>query len=95
MRSTDLTTRPSLCSLPIEVKQAILCHIRDLHTLKAAILSHPNVYSAFLGGKELIALRVLLNVIPHGLLPEMNLILNGEVLNFLTMTRTGKNNSQN
>lgn len=65
MGSADLAAQPSLCSLPTEIKQVILCHISDLHTLKAAILSHPTVYSALLDGKEFIALRVLLNVIPH------------------------------
>lgn len=80
MDSTDLVARPSLRSLPTEVKQAILCHLPDLHALKAAILSHSSIYSAFLDGKELIALRVLLNFIPRGLLPDAALAFDASTM---------------
>lgn len=70
-----VTRRALLCSLPTEVKQTILCHLPDLHALKAAILSHPSLYSAFLDRKESIASQVLLNLIPHGLLPDAILAL--------------------
>lgn len=80
MESTDLDARPSLCSLPTEVKQKILCHLPDLYALKAAILSHRSIYSTFLDGKELIALRVLLNFIPSGLIPDAALTLDASTI---------------
>lgn len=71
MEATELIAqRALLCSLPTEVKQTILCHLPELHALKAAILSHSSLHSAFLDRKESIALRVLLNFIPHELLPD-------------------------
>lgn len=79
--------RPSLCTLPIEVKQAILCHLPDLRTLKATILSHSSIYYAFLDGKELIAVKVLLNVIPHGLLPDAALALDASSIEGWTWHR--------
>ena len=76
MKSTELVSRRALlCLLPTEVKQTILCNLPDLHALKAAILSHSSIYSAFLDRKESIASQVLLNVIPHGLLPGAMLAL--------------------
>lgn len=87
MDSADLVSRPSLCSLPTEVRQAILCQLPDLHALKAAILSHSSIYSAFLDGKELIALKVLLNVIPHGLLPDAAFALDASSIEGWTWSR--------
>lgn len=80
MDSTDLNASPSLCSLPTEVKQEILCHLPDLYALKAAILSHRSIYFAFLDGKESIALRVLLNFIPRGLLSDAALSLDASTI---------------
>ena len=72
--------RALLCSLPTEVKQTILCHLPDLHALKAAILSHSNLYSAFLDRKESIAFQVLSNFIPHELLPDAMLALDASFI---------------
>ena len=67
--------RVLLCLLPTKVKQTILCHLPDLHALKAAILSHSSLYSAFLDRKESIASQVLSNFIPHELLSDAVLAL--------------------
>lgn len=71
MDSTNLkAARPSLCSLPIEIKQVILYHLTDLSTLKAAILSHSTIYSAFTNKKASITIQVSLNSIPQDLFPD-------------------------
>lgn len=58
MEATEVVARRALlCSLPTEVKQTILCHLPDLHALKAAILSHSSLYSAFVDRKESIAFQ--------------------------------------
>ena len=72
--------RALLCSLPTEVKQTILCHLPDLHALKAAILSHSSLYSAFVDRKESIAFQVLSNFIPHELLPDAMLALDASFI---------------
>ena len=87
MDSTDLVSRPRLCSLPTEVKQAILCRLPDLHALKAAILSHSSIFSAFVNGKELITIQVLLNLIPHELLPDAAFALDASSIEGWTWSR--------
>ena len=63
-------SRPSLCTLPLESRQAILCHLQDLQTLQAAILSHPAIYSAFVDRKQFIIYQILTNAISPELLPD-------------------------
>ncbi|PLB51354.1 hypothetical protein P170DRAFT_464271 [Aspergillus steynii IBT 23096] len=60
----------TLCTLPIECRQAILCYLPDMHALKAAVLSHPAMYSAFIDRDEWILSRIMGKVIPGDLLPD-------------------------
>ena len=72
MDSNNLkTAKPCLCSLPIEIKQVILCHLTDLSTLKAAILSHSTIYSAFINrNPPPITIQVSLYYVPQDLFPD-------------------------
>ncbi|PLB37485.1 uncharacterized protein BDW47DRAFT_117906 [Aspergillus candidus] len=72
MDPADLVSRPCLCSLPTEVKQAILCRLPNLHALKAA---------------KLITIQVLLNLIPHELLPDAAFALDASSVEGWTWSR--------
>ena len=76
MDSNNLkTAKPCLCSLPIEIKQVILCHLTDLSTLKAAILSHSTIYS------------MSLNSIPQDLFPDAVLAFHASPIESWTWSR--------
>ena len=78
--STNMAARLSLCFLPLEIKQTILCSLSDTYALKAAILSHSSIYSAFRDRPESIIIRVLLNSIPQDLLPDAALVLDASTI---------------
>ena len=88
MDSNNLkAAQPSLCSLPIEIKQVILCHLTDLSTLKAAILSHSTIYSAFINKKPPITIQVSLNYIPQDLFPDAVLAFHASTIESWTWSR--------
>ncbi|KAI9036195.1 uncharacterized protein KD926_002225 [Aspergillus affinis] len=58
---------PSLCTLPIECRQAILCSLSSVATLKAAVLAHPALYWAFADRSEYIIRQIIL----HSIDPEL------------------------
>ncbi|MCJ1434095.1 hypothetical protein MMC27_003461 [Xylographa pallens] len=62
-------------SFPVELTQLILCALPDAVTLRALILSHSSFYRAFVAGRSLITLQVLLNQIPPNLLPDAVAVL--------------------
>ncbi|GKZ37553.1 hypothetical protein AbraIFM66950_009139 [Aspergillus brasiliensis] len=65
-----MPSQPSLCTLPVELTQAILCHLPDLESLKSAQLTHSALYHAFLGAEDLITGEVLTREIPTDLFPD-------------------------
>lgn len=63
--------------LPVECRQAILCHLLDLQALKAAILSHSAMYSAITSGQGPPILHgITLGLIFPELLPDAVFALN-------------------
>lgn len=80
-------SRLSLCTLPLESRQAILRHLDDLHALKAAILTHSSLYSAFVSHQNVIVYRILSSIIPSGLMNEAICVLNASVLESEPWTR--------
>ncbi|KAG2411784.1 hypothetical protein HFD88_009340 [Aspergillus terreus] len=80
-------SRLSLCTLPLESRQAILGHLDDLHALKAAILTHSSLYSAFVSHQNVIMYRILSNIIPSGLMNEAICVLNTFVVESEPWTR--------
>ncbi|KAL5365793.1 hypothetical protein BJX96DRAFT_159767 [Aspergillus floccosus] len=87
MDDTHPTSRLSLCTLPLESRQTILCHLDDLHTLKAAILTHSSLYSAFVSHQNVIVYRILSNIIPPGLMNEAICALSASVVESEPWTR--------
>ncbi|KAH8432974.1 uncharacterized protein LDX57_010609 [Aspergillus melleus] len=77
MNSQDCSTpAPSLCNLPIECRQAILCGLSSVATLKAAILTHPALYWAFADRSEYILRQIILHSIDPELLHDAVLAFN-------------------
>ncbi|PYH33910.1 uncharacterized protein BO87DRAFT_58757 [Aspergillus neoniger CBS 115656] len=64
------TSQPSLCALPVELIQAILCNLPDLESLKSAQLTHSALYFAFIGAESQILKQILAQKIPTALLPD-------------------------
>ncbi|GAQ47440.1 hypothetical protein AFUB_080550 [Aspergillus niger] len=64
------TSQPSLCALPVELIQAILCNLPDLESLKSAQLTHSALYFAFIGAESHILKQILAQKIPTALLPD-------------------------
>ncbi|MCJ1283012.1 hypothetical protein MMC26_002339 [Xylographa opegraphella] len=62
-------------SFPLELTQLILCALPDAVTLRALVLSHSSFYRAFVAGRHLITLQVLLNQISPDLLPDALAVL--------------------
>ncbi|KAI1417428.1 hypothetical protein F5Y13DRAFT_202952 [Hypoxylon sp. FL1857] len=56
--------------LPLEITQRVLCSLDDVHSLRAAALSCPALYTAFTSAEKLITTNVLLRQIPCEVLPE-------------------------
>jgi hypothetical protein len=80
-------SRSALCSLPIECRQTILGHLPDLQTLKAAILSHSALYSAFIGGQGSILQGIMLGMVSPELLPDAVFAFNSSRLEIEPWTR--------
>lgn len=87
MDATNKAAQSSLCSLPIEVKQVILYNLTDLSTLKAAILSHSTIYSAFINKKTPITVQMSLNSIPQDLFPDAVFAHNTSTIESWTWSR--------
>lgn len=68
-------TRPSLVTLPVECRQAILTYLPDVSSLGSTILSHSSLYTAFLGYKDFIIKCVLYTLVSSDLLAEACLVL--------------------
>lgn len=65
----------------------ILYNLTDLSTLKAAILSHSTIYSAFINKKTPITIQVSLNSIPQDLFPDAVLAFHVSTIECWTWSR--------
>ncbi|PWY90395.1 hypothetical protein BO94DRAFT_593208 [Aspergillus sclerotioniger CBS 115572] len=79
--------RPFLCTLPLEITQAILCHLPDLETLQSTVFAHPALSSAFTEHKEYILHQILSHTIPPELLPDAILAFNASTIEADPWTR--------
>ena len=64
------TERPTLQTLPMETRQAILCELPDVRSLRSAALSCPPLYQAFISAEHILTSKVLLRQLPQDVLPE-------------------------
>lgn len=62
-------------SLAVEIRQAILCEISDIETLDAALEADASLQSAFSGFPSLILGRIVQNIVPSSLLPDIHACL--------------------
>ncbi|KAK1147224.1 hypothetical protein N8T08_001963 [Aspergillus melleus] len=80
-------SQSALCTLLLECRQAVLCHLPDLHALKAIILTHPTLYAAYVSNQTAILRRIVLQLISPELLPDAVLAITSSRLNVEPWTR--------
>lgn len=85
MSSTDTSPMARLCqehdstaslrTLPVELRQAILASLDDIRSVRAAVVSSPVFYRAFLGSKQQILSTILHRQIPQSLFSDALAVL--------------------
>ncbi|KAI9839078.1 MAG: hypothetical protein M1837_002255 [Sclerophora amabilis] len=80
MNQPDGPPKPSIESLPVELKRAILSALPDVSTIKSAVLSSPSLYNAYIDAHHQILHEVLLKKLHPSLVSDALLTLRSSKL---------------